>query len=239
MLDDKKRKELEALRKQINPEILKKVANSMGAAIPGVSGPSPSAPASAPASSARSSAPASRVRDTSSDLSELKAKIRRQEKMEIDPESYEKKKVDTAIIVYDKTFLNIKKLNSYLNLMGFHATTQVTDPQVFLKTAITKLNDPEIRYVAGVAFRDAYIDIFSYLHSAAVLSIREKFPILSMMPLYFFIPDEAQPDRLPKGIPPQRFISMRLDPSFNFKKIRQDLENAFPGREKETSNSST
>lgn len=137
-----------------------KVANSMGAAIPGVSGPSPSAPASAPASSARSSAPASRVRDTSSDLSELKAKIRRQEKMEIDPESYEKKKVDTAIIVYDKTFLNIKKLNSYLNLMGFHATTQVTDPQVFLKTAITKLNDPEIRYVAGVAFRDAYIDIF-------------------------------------------------------------------------------
>ena len=121
-MDEQKKKELEELRKQINPEVLKRVAESMGVSdTPGAAAAFGGAEAPAASSSG------------SSGLSDLKARIRRREK-ELDAEEKKQPEIKKAVfVVYAPTHFRAKTLGGYVQRMGFPHVVLCNEPQDFVR----------------------------------------------------------------------------------------------------------
>ncbi|MFH0882954.1 MAG: hypothetical protein V2A56_08205 [bacterium] len=208
-MDEQKKKELDELRKKIDPEVLKRVAESMGA---GESG------AAAAAMSSNDVDVSGRAPASSSGLSDLKARIRRREK-ELDAEEKKQPETKNAVfVVYAPTHFRAKTLGGYVQRMGFPHVVLCNEPQDFVKSLLHTLNDANVKNVAMVVYDDYYAGVQALLNTPEMQTVMEKLPKLNDTPI-FAVLEENRPSEPPEGIKTSYLLTMRMSPEFNSKRI--------------------
>lgn len=216
-MDEAKKKELEELRKQIDPEVLKRVADAMGggdtAAAAGATGGGGDE-TSAPAPPARTGGGGS--------LADLKARIARRER-ELDQE--EKKvpeKTNLLFIVYSPTHFRAKQLGGYLNRMMFSNVQLCSKPQDFVKAMLVAGNDPNIERVAIAVHLEIYPGLQTLLGAAEMRAVFAKLPKLADAPK-FAIMEKSDENEIPEGLDTSFVVSMKTSTDFNRKRILKTL----------------
>lgn len=217
-MDEAKKKELEELRKQINPEVLKRVAEAMGgsdaAAVAGATGGG-GGETSAPARGGGGGA-------GGGSLADLKARIARRER-ELDQEAKkEPEKKNVVFVVYSPTHFRAKQLGGYLNRMSFAHVMLCSDPQEFVKSMVIAGNDPSIERVAIAVHLEIYPGLQTLLGAAEMKAVLEKLPKLAEAPR-FAIMEDTDPAEVPEGLDNSFLISMKTSTEFNRKRILKAL----------------
>ncbi len=223
-MDEKKRKELEALRKQLDPEVLKRVAQAMGAD-PGAvaaSVPPKITPSAPQTSSKRPPPPPTKKAIQERQMRELQNRIRRREQ-EIDAHRGEDvKKIAASFVVYDTNHFRGKQIGGYFTRMEFSHLTTVSDPAGLVKAVIERLNDTNIIRTCYIVSDEILADFITMLNSAGLKAVREKIPGLAKLPIFVVIP-AGKPPLAPKGFDPNFVISMTHNASFSAKKVKAAL----------------
>lgn len=210
-MDDAKRKELEELRKKIDPDILARVANAMGQG-DGGGGAAPAAP-SRPAAARRPSGGAG--------LSELKARMKR--KADAPPPAEEQPRVRSAVfVVFDNSHFRAKQLGAFIQRMGFPDVVICSDPETFMKALITSLNDANIEHLAMAIYDGLYDGMQTLLSSQAMQNVRNALPKFAETPMFVMFESDSAQDA-PEGLDPRYMLSMRLSPEFSGKRVRRLL----------------
>lgn len=227
-MDEKKRKELEELRKQINPEILKRVAESMGAdpsaaiaAGGGGGGGGGAAGDTAEGTKAPPKRPAGGGGGggRSGSLSDLKARIKRREK-EIDQEEEQQKETTKQVqfLVYDPSHFRAKQLAAFMQRAGFHDVIICSEPQDFVKQVINSVNDALVQNTAMAAFEDYYAGLKALMETEAMQQVAQKLPRLKEAPI--FIVQEASKAESTDESDNPLVLSMRQNPEMVSSRVR-------------------
>lgn len=232
-MDEAKRKRLEQLKKQIDPEILKRVAGSMGQAVPPGAAPEPSAPASGGKPPQAVKIPGKlgeaipdsgnlkrKVRDRQ--MRELQARVRRRE-AEIDAKREEVKKVDAAFVIFSRAHFKAKQVLGYFSRMEFQQFNYASDPATFVKYVIGYLNDPNVIRTVIVVNAEDYKFLRELLFSEEFEGIRQKIPGLVRLPM-FAILDPGKDPRTPQGLDPDWVLFMRQSANVSERKIKKALD---------------
>jgi hypothetical protein len=238
-MDEAKRRELEELKKQIDPKVLERIAKAMGGG--GGGGGGGSAPA--PAGSQAARRPSGPAQSHSSSMHDLKARIARRERelnlpyeppageeselgSQTQDESYTqplKPKVDKAFLIYDVNVMRSRQINAYFQRMSFFNTTMVGDPKRFIEALINKLNNAAILYPAIVCHVDSLALVQAVLASDDFIMLRQQVRHMTDMALFVMFDDERDLARI-RDVDPRYIMSMRHDSEFNKKRVTQVLE---------------
>jgi hypothetical protein len=222
-MDEAKRKELEELRKKIDPEVLKRVAESMGGSEAGAvagatSGGGGGGDTSAPAK------PRSRPAGggAGGGLADLKKRIQRRER-ELDKQEEEKPETKPVVfVVYAPSHFRAKQLGGYLNRVGFNHVVLCSEPQEFIKNLINTLNDGNVERVAIAVHRDIYPGLTALLRTPEMQQVMSKLPKLAEAPTFAVI-EENEEQAPPEGLDPSYAVSLRTSPEFNRKRMLKVL----------------
>lgn len=220
-MDEAKKKELERLRSQIDPEVLKRVAAAMGedpsAAMVG-SGGGGGAATSAPSKSAPPPSGGS-----SGSLSDLKARIRRREK-ELDSEkkSVKDEKIPAYFIVYDNSHFRARQFVGFLQRAGFNNISAASEPQEFVKSLIVVANNANVEQKVIVVAIDAYNGLMDLMNTEAMKQVKDKLPGLANTPIFTMINADSAVD-LPPSVDKNMVLNMRHDPLVGGAHIRKVL----------------
>jgi len=216
-MDEEKRKELERLKSQINPEVLKRVAEAMGG---------PEAGAQAAATSGGGGAVAESrpaPSGSSAGLSDLKARIRRREK-ELDAEAKKKPEIKpTVFIIYASSHFRAKSLGGYIQRMGFTNVILLSEPAEFVKNLLNTLNDANVQKVAIAVYLETYGGLQALLSTPAMQAVGAKLPRLAKVPIFAIIDEEMDPAAV-EGIDSSLVVSMQTSPEFNGKRVQKVLD---------------
>ncbi len=214
-MDEAKRKELEELRKQIDPEVLKRVADAMGAS---GGDAAPAAPAEPQQKQAKKpAAPARR-----GGLKDLKARIARREK-ELDSEETPASNERVAVfLAFDPSHLRAKQLMAFTRKWGFQDVQAVSDGQYLIKTMIELLNDANVQRLSIVVFSEVYAGVRALLEADKMRAIGSKLPKFNEMQLFAVFDENSQPTPL-EGLESKNVLTLRHSEEFNSKRVRHAL----------------
>ncbi len=210
--DSKKpsREELEALRKKIDPAILQRVANSMGAggAVPPASGGS-----------------SSRTTQSASDAQkeELRRRTQRSERaFKSGAQAKDPPKSEAFFVIYDSQTLRARNIQSYLSRAGFTDSILCQDEKTTLEKIASGLkNDRKKRVVVAVSL-DMYQQFYHLLTSDETAAIRKNVPKLESVNFFVFIEPDTPP--LPPGLLDAKYtIRLEHNEAFSGKRIRAAL----------------
>jgi len=231
-MDEAKRRELEELKKQIDPKVLERVANAMG----GGGGSTSSAPPAQ--SSAPLSHPARSSGSRGGGFGNLKDSISRPEH-ELDLNSDqdtagsaaadsefvkpEKQKNDKAFIIFDVNMLRGRQILAYFQRMNFFNSNMVGNPNRFIESLLNTLNDAEITFPAVVAHSAVYPVVNAILSSDEVTNILNEIRSGVKIPIFIIYEDDRDLAKI-HDIDPRYMISQRHEPSFSRKRLEQVLE---------------
>ncbi len=204
-MDERKRKELEDLKKQIDPKILERVAKSMGTSVPEHGGaPAASAPAK----------PSMPKPKSSGGLRKPK---------QYKPLAEEPKEKPVQFIIFDSSHFRAKQLSGFLNRLGFKYVSIVSDPVELTKSLITNLGDARVQKLAFVASIREFNVLNSILKSEDFAMVREKLPDVANIPTFVFTDEDSAP--IPREVvDPKYVLSLDRSPGFSEKKIKGILE---------------
>lgn len=213
-MDDAKKRELDELRKQIDPEVLKRVADAMGG---GDSAPA-DAGGAAPAAEGTSS---KKVRLAGgSGLSDLKSRIQRREK-EIDEAKTTKPRIKQAsMLLYDPSHFRAKQLGAALNRIGFLDVTITSDPQGLIRTLLNTLNDSMVLNIGIIVFVDMYPGLRALLASEMLAKVADKLPKFGEIQTFVVFEKDQNPVPIP-DLDPKNVISLRHSEEFIGKRLRK------------------
>lgn len=216
-MDEAKRKELEELRKQIDPEVLKRVAEAMGAS-GGGGGAAEATPAEPQQKPAKKSAPPPRR----GGLKDLKARIARREK-ELDSEESTVSHERTAVfLAFDPSHLRAKQLMAFARKWGFQDAQAISDGQYLIKTMIELLNDANVQRLSILVFNEVYAGVRALLQADKMRAIASKLPKFDEMQLFAVFDEKSQPTPL-EGLESKNVLTLRHSEEFNRKRVRNAL----------------
>ncbi|MCB2211977.1 hypothetical protein KQI52_07680 [bacterium] len=245
-MDEAKKRELEELRKQIDPKVLERVSKAMSGG--GGGGGGGAAPASTPSgggSGGGGGRPAGRPpRSHGSSLSELKARIARREKeldLPDDPDipapsgtkgasAVVKPTIPKApegplkdFIIYDINMMRGRQILAYMQRMGLQRAHVTGDPKRFLEALINALNSEEDSYLSIIAHVDSFPIVNAILDSDELRTLRMKMPQLVGIAKFAVYEQDRELARL-TSVDARYVMNLRHEPAFNKKRIEQVLK---------------
>lgn len=167
-MDEAKKKYLEELKSQLDPEILTKMANYLGAgdaaaASVAVSEAGPVAPAG-PAGPAGPSTPADKIRDRqASRFQERVAHRKRQNQIE-EVGAVEKPEVENkTVLVFSATDIWSRIVESQFKLLGFNQASTFTDFESLIRHIVQGKSDENLgKFVIAVALKEIRTFLLSW-----------------------------------------------------------------------------
>jgi hypothetical protein len=222
-MDEAKRKELEELRKQIDPEVLKRVAEAMGGSdAAGVAGATSGGGGGGGSSDAGTKAPSRPSSASSGSLADLKKRIQRRER-ELDAEAKQAPETKPVVfIVFDPSHFRAKSLGGYLNRMQFSHVQLCSDPQEFIRVLVNSANDGNVERIALAVNAEMHPGLAALLQTPEMKAVMEKLPKLADAPT-FAVLEEKSDQGAPEGLDAQFVITQRTSPEFNKKRIMKVL----------------
>lgn len=214
----------------IDPEILKRVSKAVGAEIPpdvDMGAIMKKAAASAGGSTSPQTSkkgagkPQTRSR-SASQLSELKARIRKREATLDSPQEKEDPRKSVQFVIFDDNSLRAKQISAYLNQMGFPKIEICRDPQAFVQSVLTNLNNDTIKRIAVAVPEILHTQFRSMIRSSALSVVRQRVPQISQLPVFVFH-SVIMTHRVDTILDPQLVIHMKKTPEFNEEKVRTIL----------------
>ncbi len=237
-MDEAKKRELEELRKQIDPKVLERVSKAMSG------GGGGAAPASTPSGGGGGRPVGRPPRSHGSSLSELKARIARREKeldLPDDPDipapSGSKGAGATAkpaepkapagplkdFIIYDINMMRGRQILAYMQRMGLQRAHVTGDPKRFLEALINALNTEEEGYLSILSHVESFPIVNAILDSDELRALRMKMPQLIGIAKFAIYEEDRELARL-TSVDARYVINMRHEPAFNKKRIEQVLK---------------
>jgi|GEM_PF-2123551 len=211
-MDDAKRRELESLKSQINPEVLKRVAEAMGQSVPDTGGSAPP-----------SSAPPPR-RSSGGGLSGLKARMKKSG-TQLDSEARaakEDRQIPISFLIYDTSHFRAKTMAGLVTRMGYEDYRIISEPQEFLKFLLSDVNNPKIDRTVIFVFDDYYSGVMHMLNSEAVIALSEKIPAIKEVPVFVIYEAKRVPEPI-ESLAPQYVLTLRHSPEFSDKRMKKAL----------------
>jgi hypothetical protein len=204
-MDDAKRRELEELRKQIDPEVLKRVAEAMG---------TPDAIPTTPTGEAKRRSSSSGV-----GLGKLKSRISQAEHAPEENKENVPEPIPVTFIIYDASHFKAKQLNGFLTRMGFENNTTCENPRDFLKNLVLHLNNPLVERMAIILYEEFYNGLDSLMHSEAVNQVKTNFPQLNDAPIFVVFDNRQIMDDIP-GLNSNFILTLRNSFESNARRIK-------------------
>lgn len=209
-MDEAKKKELEEIKKQIDPEVLKRVAESMGGPSTAQGGESGSAPPPIPSSGG-------------AQLSDLKRRIQRREKEISTEQDTAPKKIQSGFVIYDPSHFRAKQIGGFFNRMGFSNIALTSDPSLFVRSVISYLNNQHVEKTGIAVFAEDYGAFYALIMSEALKDLREKLPQLIELPVFLVVETTKAPPP-PSGISEEAMLSLNGNPEANARKVKKFME---------------
>ncbi len=222
MSPEEKKRYLEKLRKQLDPEILKKMAGHMGGA--SVSDEGSSSSVSSSGVSGKFSTPADRIKERKAmQFQERVSQRKRVMEMQNTEINKEEPKIEQKALIYSSTEIWTRIVENQLKSIGFTETKSFYEFQSLLRFLIECYNKKCLdKIIIAVALKETKGFVFSWTKLIQQQESEKKLEFLKMVPFIMIVESQKQiPDDYWQLLNHDHILSLTDDVDMNKEKMER------------------